>query len=550
MPRKLRLVLAAVTALTALSLAPAASPAATAEYFPLPENRPVSEGIAVDPDGNVWFAAGTIGAETVPPLGRLVPASALPGSSSGMSFFPTPAVGEGCCANFIRDVAFDPAKQRVWFVRSTGAIGYGTPSAMVPGTAMGQSAVRLPGGVEAGGVAVTGDGTAWFTERGANSTGPTYYGNRVGHTDGTLTLAELPDLWHQPGKVESSRYDAEPRGITIDKDGYPWFVEADPGNPGYRLAKVVGGEYQEYLLQPCQPVAPCSGSFSGTGPVSVAAAADGTIWFTNVLKNTFGKFDPLTSTMTQYPLTAIDPQLAGGEPRSIRLAQDGTLWLAEFGFISHPNANAIVRIVPSDPPTATVYSLGAGNSPLSVAPDGKGNLWFLNSGTSSSSIGRLAGVVGAPIAPGAAGPATKPPAGTTTVQPAGSGIARMGEVIARDGNIWAKQICVGPPQDRCSLIYLLDSHEYVNGLPGTSPRLASASAKRKTRRVVVGSKQVTLAGGQSAKVKIALNAKGKAILKRDGVLKLTFHASQKVAKGKKQILKPLQTKKLTIHASK
>jgi streptogramin lyase len=543
--RKLRLVLAAAAVLVASSLGPTASQAVTAEYFPLPEKRPVSEGIAVDPGGNVWFAAGMIGAETVPPLGRLVPASASPGSSSGMSFFPTPAVGENCCANLIRDVAFDPSNQRIWFVRSTGAIGYGVPSAMVPGTPMGQNAVRVPGGVEVGGIAVTGDGTAWFTERGATSS-PNYYGNRVGHTNGALGLAELPDLWHQPGKEESIRYDAEPKGITIDKDGYPWFVEADAGNPGYRLARVVGGEYQEHLLQPCQPVAPCSGSFTGTGPVSVTAAPDGTIWFTNVLKNTFGKFDPLTSTMTQYPLTAVDPQLSGGEPRWIRTAQDGTLWLAEFGFISHPNANAIVRIVPSDPPTTTVYKLGADNAPLSVVPDSNGNVWFLNGGTSTSSIGRLAGVVGAPVVPGAK---ANPPAGTTTVKVAGSGIARMGEVLARGTDIWAKQICVGPPEDRCSLVFLLDSHEYVSGFPGTSPRLAGTSAKRKTRRVVVGSKTATLAGGKSATVKIGLNAKGKAILKRDGVLRLTFHASQKVKKGKKTVLKPLKTKKLTIRAS-
>jgi len=77
-------------------------------------------------------------------------------------------------------------------------------------------------------------------------------------------------------------------------------------------------------------------------------------------------------------------------------------------------------------------------------------------------------------------------------------------------------------------------------LPGTKPRA------RTTKRVVVGSKAVTLNGGESATVTIKLNAKGKKILKRDGVLHLTFHASQKQAKGKPKVLK---TKKLTIKSS-
>ena len=534
---KLRPVLAALAAL--LVLAPAAS-AVTAEYFPLPDKRPVSEGIVADPAGNIWFGASTISLEVVPPLGKLDPGSASPGTSNGISFFPTPAVGEGCCANFIRDVAFDPLNNRIWFVRSTGAIGYGKTAEMVPGSSNGIQATAVPGFPGLGGIALTATGTAWFTETTASNVAPNFYGNRVGSTDGGLGISELPDFWHLPGKTESIRYDAQPKGITIDAGGNPWFVESSPGNPGYRLAKVSGGEYQEYLLQPCEASPPCSGSFTGTGPTSVAPAPDGTIWFTNVLKNTFGRFDPSTGSMKQYALTSADLDLAGGQPRWIRAAQDGTLWLAEFGFISFPKANAIVRIVPTDPPTTTVYKLGAGNSPVSVAPDTKGNVWFSNSGASTSSIGRLAGVVGAAT--------EKPAAGTTTVKPAASGVAKVGEVLVKGTDIWAKQICVGPPQDRCSLVYLLDSHEYVTGFPGTIPRLANTSGKRKTKRVVVGRKAITIAGGKSANVKISLSAKGKAILKRDGVLNLTFHATQKVKKGKKNATKVLKTKKLTIRA--
>lgn len=210
-----------------------------------------------------------------------------------------------------------------------------------------------------------------------------------------------------------------------------------------------------------------------------------------------------------------------------------------------PEANAIVRIVPTEPPTATAYKLGAGKAPLSVAPDGNGNVWFGVNGDTSGYVGRLAGVLGAalsPSDPGAGAPGgTVPAPGAKAVKPAGSGFARVNDPALRQGAVRLTQICVGPPEDRCSLIYLLDSHEYVNGFPGTKPRA------RTTKRVVVGSKSVTLNGGESATVTVKLNAKGKAILKRDGVLHLTFHASQKQGKGKPKVLK---TKKLTIKAPK
>jgi len=547
----LRLVL--VVSATLASLAPAAACAATPEYFPLPESRGINTGMVADGGGNVWFGANAADFFAEPPeLARLTPSLATPGTSGGIDYFHTPkAAGEGCCAFSMRDVAFDAENQRVWFTRSMGVYGYGSPAGMAAGTSGGMQVAIVPGAPNLGGIAVAPGGTAWLAENGASNVGPAYAGNRIASTGGSLTLNELPDLWHQTGvPADPSRYDAKPAGVTIGKDGFPWFAEESAGFPGYRLAKAVGGLYQEYQVKPCEP-APltCSGSNTGTGVLSVTTAPDGSIWFTNVLKNSFGRFDPVNSTFTQYSLTGVDPDLSQGEPRSIRVAPDGTLWLAEFGFISHPKANAIVRIVPSEPPTATVYKLGTGKSPLSVAPDASGNVWFGVNGDTTGYVGRLAGVLGAtlpPGDPGAGAPGGKTPAGSAipagakVVKASGSGFARVNDPELRAGAVRLTQICVGPPQDVCSLVYLLDSHEYVSGYPGTKPRA------RTTRRVVVGSKSVTIAGGESATVTIDLNAKGRKILKRDGVLHLTFHASQKQGKGKPKVLK---TKKLTIKAA-
>lgn len=552
MSGKLRLVLAAFAASVALALVPGAATAATPEYFPAPESRGINTGIVADPAGNVWFAVNAANFFTTPPaLARLTPSLATAGTSNGIDYFPTPnAAGEGCCAFSMRDVTYDPGKDRVWFTRSMGVYGYGNPASMSAGTTSGQQVALVPGAPNLGDIAVDSSGTAWFTENSSSNVGPAYAGNRIAHTDGSLVIGEYPDLWHQTGvPADSTRYDARPAGVTIGKkDGLPWFAESNPGFPGYRLARATGGLYEEYQLKPCVPEPmTCSGSNTGTGPLSVASDLDGNIWFTNVLKNSFGKFDPLTSTFTQYNLPAIDGDLTGGEPRSIRVAPDGTLWLAQFGFISYPKANAILRIVPTDPPTVTVHKLGAGKSPLSVAPDTKGNVWFAVNGDTTGYVGRLAGVVGEgpPPPPSGGGPAPAPPAGEVVAKATGTGVAKVNDPKLRANSLRLTQICVGPPQDVCSLVYLLDTHEYVTGFPGTKPRLASASAKRKTRRVVVGTKTVSLAGGQSAQVTVNLNAKGKKILKRDGVLRLTFHATQKLAKGKTKVLK---TKKLTLRA--
>jgi len=134
--------------------------------------------------------------------------------------------------------------------------------------------------------------------------------------------------------LNSLRYDSKPAGITTAPDGTPWFVESDPGNPGYRIARASGRGYVEYPIQPCVGT-PCSGSYTGTGPTDVAVALDGSIWFTNQLHNEVGRLDTNAGTFTNYSLPAIDAGLAKGQARAISVAQDGTLWVAEYGGISY-----------------------------------------------------------------------------------------------------------------------------------------------------------------------------------------------------------------------
>ena len=133
----------------------------------------------------------------------------------------------------------------------------------------------------------------------------------------------------------------------------------------------------------------------GTGLTDVTIAPDGGVWFTNFLNRKVGRFDPQTHTMVQYSLSSIDPSLSAGQPRQITTAPDGTVWVATRQASYNGPGNALVRIVPSDEPSATVYPLAADRAPLALTADNAGSIWFgVTNPTAPSLVGRLAGVVG------------------------------------------------------------------------------------------------------------------------------------------------------------
>jgi streptogramin lyase len=525
------------------------------EYFNLPAGYNAGTGIAPAPDGTVWFPANP--STPNPALGRLDTAQASPGTANGMTTYPTPALSSSCCANAMRSVAYDARYNRVWFVQNDGIVGYADPTSVAPNTTNGMHATLLSTATTSGpyspsllDVAVAPSGLAWFTESSSYNVSP-YPGGRIASIDGGLGVNESENIALQGGatSLNSLRYDSKPAGITTAADGTPWFAESDPGNPGYRIARGNGSGYVEYPIMPCWGT-PCSGSYTGTGPTDVAVARDGSIWFTNQLHNEVGRLDTSAGTFTNYSLPAIDAGLLNGQARAISVAQDGTLWVAEYGGISYPNANAIIRIVPTQPTaTATVWHLGSNGYPFAVAPDTRGNVWFaLGTGSAPGRIGRLAGVVGAAPPTGTPAGTTTAPPGGTTVKPASVGKARVGNPKGDGGTVTVDQICVGPPQDRCSLVFIISAHEYVTGFPGTHSRAAAVDKrKRKAKAVILGQKTVTLRGGQHKKVTVTLNAKGRKLLKSKGRLQVYFTATQKQANGKPKRVKQA---KLTLKKAK
>ncbi len=576
----------------ALVIVPTAS-AVTPDYYPLPTGYLIAGGISADDHGSVWFGSNKPGSESasdavspVAQLGRLDTSQAIANTNGGFSFHPTPnPPGQNCCATSIRSVAYSAAEQRIYFIRSEGVYGYGVPANMANGQPTGITDFRLAPIVDLGDIAVSPQpgGGVWFTERGTYNvpipSGPNagqYPGARIAQFAGSL--AEGPNIATQFGQtaIQSIRYDAKPDGVAVDKDGIPWFVESDAGNPGYRIARYNPGSdhYDEWSL-PCGVGSPCSGSFTGAGPRDLTIAGDGGVWFTNELKKSFGHFDPATQVMEEYTLASVDPTIGQGTPRAITTAIDGTIWIAVYGSFSAPGANSLLKIVPAASPTAaptaTVFKTDTANPPLSVAGDTSGNVWFTSANASPPShLGRFAGVIGA-AAPGpqggAAPPVVSPPAVAPPVvsppavvlKPTFKGVAKLSPPNATPDGVNLDQICVGPPQDRCSLVYIISAHEYVNGFPNTvqhssiARTAGAAKKKKKTKKKpkpqVLGTKTVTLKGGQKAKVTIKLNKLGKRILAKKKRLRIDVVAKQKLENGKtKVVLKKTITMKVRAKA--
>lgn len=529
MPRPTPIHIVALSFVVGLMLAiPAGAGAVTPEYFSLPAGVGAGVGIAVQPNGTVWFPANLFSPRT-PGIGRLVPGEAAPGTPNGVSVFPTPGT------NAVSSVAVDASHNRVWFVQNEGVVGYAETEKVVSGTSTGMNSIKVEENQELWDVAFSpSTNLAWFTERSFSNVAP-YPGERIASISESLSLNQLPNLAIQSGEFNERefelRYDPEPTGITIDPNGKPWFAEQSTVS-GWRLGTAPSGgligPYTEYELESCP------GYYKCDAPTDTAIAPDGSVWFTTT-NNEIGRMTT-SHTIEKFSMESIDPAFAERATYRITAAPDGTIWVSESGYYGHSAANALVRIVPSAVPTTTVYPLGS-FAPYALAADTKGNIWFTATAEvgGTAVIGRLAGVVGA-------SPVSEPtPTGTTTtptptppkttpsekaITPVSRGTAKVSPPIPKGSSVTAEQICLGPPNEPCAVVYLLSAGEYVTGFPGTKASIAKKRRAKKRRGVVLGRMAVTLHGGQRRKITVKLDAAGMRLLKKQHRLVLYFTATQ------------------------
>ena len=153
---------------TALAVAGPARADVSVQYFTLPpELKGAGTGLEVAPNGTVYFGSGD-GFEQTPPIGRLNPALAVPGTSNGITWVTTPDA-PGCCAAIFRDLSWSAFDNRLYWTRSDLTVG------TVAGDVV--TAAQIPN--SPWGIAAAPAGGAWMTEYGSSNVAPAYTGNRI-----------------------------------------------------------------------------------------------------------------------------------------------------------------------------------------------------------------------------------------------------------------------------------------------------------------------------------------------------------------------------------
>lgn len=224
------------------------------------------EGIAVGPDGALWFVESQGNR-----IGRITTAGML-------TEYPLPAV-----SSYPRDITAGP-DGALWFTESPGnRIGRISTTGVITEYPL-PAADSGPEGITAGP-----DGALWFAEHGAASIG------RI-TTSGVITEYALPS-------VDSTPYD-----ITPGPDGALWFTDTNG-----RVGRItIAGAVTEFPLPN-----------AGSNPWGIVAGPDGAIWFAENFGKRIGRITT-TGVITEYPLPA------GSQPAHITEGPDGALWFTEW----------------------------------------------------------------------------------------------------------------------------------------------------------------------------------------------------------------------------
>ncbi|MEO8584735.1 MAG: Ig-like domain-containing protein [Acidobacteriota bacterium] len=267
------------------------TPAGIITEFAIPTANSHPWGIAAGPDGNLWFAES--GGNKI---GRITTAGAF-------AEFPIPTLGGSPYG-----IAAGP-DGNVWFAEYGGnKVGRITLAGVITEFSI-PTAGSTPIGVSPGP-----DGSVWFTE---NS------GNKIGRITpaGVVTEFAIPTAGSQP------------REITAGPDGNLWFIETS----GKKIGRLTpAGAITEFLI----PTA-------GSGPIGIAAGPDGNLWFT---ESTTGKIGRITTGGTITEFTIPTPS---SQPTIIAAGPDGSLWFTESG------ANKIGRIATGGSATFTGHVAGS-----------------------------------------------------------------------------------------------------------------------------------------------------------------------------------------------
>ena len=189
--------------------------------------------------------------------------------------------------------------------------------------------------------------------------------------------------------------DANPYGITVSKDGMIWFAESGSGS----LARYdpTTSTFSEFLLP-----------HTGSRPFYVTTDNYGVVWVSETQYNQIVMFDPSANTFKEYPLPT-----AGAVPGGIAIDKNRNVWFTE------EITDKIGRL---DPLTGNIteFQIPTPDSiPIQTVIDEHGSVWFTES--KAGKIGRI-----------------NPESGVITeFQPQnGTLLGPTGITITPDGSIW------------------------------------------------------------------------------------------------------------------
>lgn len=236
-------------------------------------------------------------------------------------------------------------------------------------------------------VAVSTDGSIWFTEEAANKIGQL--------NPKTGKFKEYP-LTGQENVV--------PHGIVADQNGNIWFAASAGGFIG-KLEPSTGKIISFKMPDP-----------KATDPESLAFDKKGILWFTVQNANMVGKLDPVSGAITLKPVSS-----QNARPTGILVLQQGYPAFAE------PGANKIGSIIP-DTFKVSDFSLPPGTRArrLAIAQDDR-TLFFTD--YVNGNLGMLDISIGAM---------------TLYPTPGGNESAPYGLTIASDGTVWYCETGVQP----------------------------------------------------------------------------------------------------------
>jgi streptogramin lyase len=233
-------------------------------------------GLALGPDGNVWFTE-----EYANQIGRITMAGVV-------SEFPIPTPQSGPLG-----IAAGP-DGNLWFTESfSNKIGRITTAGTVTGEFPTITANGTPSGITAGS-----DGRLWFTETD---------GNRIGRISTSGVVKEF----------KISTPSSGPFGITAAPDGALWFTESQ--------VDLIG------RITTTGTISQNGGLASGSVPDGITTGPDGALWFTELLGGAIGRMTTSGVLTNEYPIPTGD-----SFPNAISVGPDGNLWFTE-GDVFHSN---------------------------------------------------------------------------------------------------------------------------------------------------------------------------------------------------------------------